>query len=193
MTGDEFYALNRAAWRQWLSEHADRGEGVWVIYDKGPSRVLTYDDIVEEALCFGWVDSIARRRSESQAMLYVAPRKPGSGWSRLNKSRVERLMRAGLMQPRGLAVVETAKIAGSWTALDDVEALIEPDDLAVALAAQPGARTNWDAFPRSTKRAILEWIASAKRPSTRAARVRTTVEEAAVGRRANQWRQPKGT
>ena len=189
---DEVYVPDRTAWRRWLTEHAARSQGVWLVYDKGPDRSLSYDDIVEEALCVGWVDSKPRSRSERQSMLYVAPRRPGSSWSRLNKERVERLTAEGRMQPRGLAVVESARADGSWSALDEVETLVEPDDLAAALNEQPSARAHWDRFPRSTRRAILEWIAGAKTATTRAARIQSTADEAAAGRRANQWRQPKG-
>jgi len=187
---DEVYVRSRAEWRQWLCDNAARSSGIWLVYDKGPARTLSYDDIVEEALCFGWIDSKPRRLDETRAMLYVAPRTPTSAWSRLNQQRAERLIAAGLMQPAGLAAIETAKRNGSWAALEDVEQLIEPDDLRAALAHDARARDHWDRFPRSAKRAILEWIGSAKTPETRAKRVAQTVTEAAAGRRANQWRQP---
>jgi uncharacterized protein YdeI (YjbR/CyaY-like superfamily) len=125
-------------------------------------------------------------------MLYLAPRKPRSSWSRVNKERVERLIATGAMTPAGLAVVETARVSGTWNALDDVEDGVKPDDLAAALDAVPSARRQWNAFPRSARRAILEWLNAAKRPETRAQRVATAVAEAAEGRRANQWRQPAG-
>jgi uncharacterized protein YdeI (YjbR/CyaY-like superfamily) len=182
---------DRAAWRAWLSEHAETSAGVWLVYTKGAGRTLPYDAIVEEALCFGWVDSLPRSLDDASAMLYVAPRKARSSWSRVNKERIERLTAAGLMAPPGIRAVETAKANGSWAALDEVETLEEPPDLRRALDAVPPARTAWDGFPRSAKRAILEWIGAAKRDETRAQRVRTTVEEAAAGRRADQWRQPK--
>jgi uncharacterized protein YdeI (YjbR/CyaY-like superfamily) len=125
-------------------------------------------------------------------MLWIAPRKRRSSWSKVNKERIERLVAAGLMTAAGLAVVDAAKRDGSWSALDEVETLAEPDDLRAALDADTAARTEWDAFPRSAKRAILEWINAAKRSETRAARIAETVSEAHVGRRAHQWRQPKG-
>jgi uncharacterized protein YdeI (YjbR/CyaY-like superfamily) len=108
----------------------------------------------------------------------------------VNKQRVERLTAAGLMTPAGLAAVEVARERGTWTALDEVEDGVEPDDLRAALDAVPAARREWDAFPRSARRAILEWVGSAKRPATRAQRVATVVGEASEGRRANQWRRP---
>jgi uncharacterized protein YdeI (YjbR/CyaY-like superfamily) len=186
-------AADRAAWRSWLAAHAgpDRREGVWVVYEKGP-RGLTYEAIVEEALCFGWVDSQGRGLDEARTMLWVAPRKKGSGWARTNKARVERLAADGRMTPAGTAVVERAKADGTWSLLDDVENLTEPPDLVAALDAVPAARTAWNAFPRSAKRAILEWITLAKRPATRVARIAATVAEAAEGRRANQPGRPKG-
>ena len=153
---------------------------------------VPYGDVVEEALCFGWVDSLPRKLDDQRSQLLVTPRKPGSRWSKLNRERVERLSAAGRMAPAGLAVVEAAKADGTWTALDAVEALEEPGDLRAALDAEPEARRQWDAFPRSTRRGILEWILAAKRPETRAARVRETAEQAARGVRANQWRQPGG-
>ena len=186
------YVADRAAWRTWLTEHAAHSTGIWLVYDKGPRRQLSYTDIVEEALCFGWVDSRPRALDDTRAMLYLAPRKPSSSWSRANKQRVERLTAAGDMTPDGLAVVEAARTSGTWSALDEVEDGVEPDELTAALDAVPAARGQWDAFPRSARRAILEWLNGAKRPETRARRVATVVAEAAEGRRANQWRQPGG-
>jgi uncharacterized protein YdeI (YjbR/CyaY-like superfamily) len=189
--GDErVFAADRAAWRAWLLEHHDRPDGVWLVYDKVPPRRLSYDAIVEEALCFGWVDSTSRALDETRTMLYLAPRKKGSGWARTNKERIERLSAAGLMAPAGRASVERAKADGTWTLLDDVENLTEPPELAAALDAVPAARTAWNGFPPSARKAILQWITLAKRPATRAARIAETVSAAADGRRANEW-QPK--
>ena len=118
----------------------------------------------------------------------MTPRKPKSGWSRPNKERIERLLAAGLMAPAGLAAVEAARASGTWTALDAVERLEEPAELARALDADADARRHWDAFPRSAKRGILEWISNAKKPETRARRVAETARLAARDERANQWR-----
>ena len=189
---EQVHAADRAAWWRWLEEHAATSGGVWLVYDKGPARQLSYDDIVEEALCFGWVDSLPRKLDDARSMLYVAPRKPRSGWSRANKERVERLIAAGAMTPAGLAVVEAARASGTWTALDAVEDGVEPEDLRTALDAVPAARASWDGFPRSVRRGLLEWLGSARRAQTRAQRVATIVAEAAEGRRANQWRPPSG-
>jgi uncharacterized protein YdeI (YjbR/CyaY-like superfamily) len=145
------------------------------------------DAAVEEALCFGWIDSKPSKLDEQRTMLWFAPRKPGSGWSKLNKDRVERLQTAGLIAEPGLAKIAAAQADGSWHALDAVEALEIPADLAAALAAHPPAEANFAAFPRSAKRGILEWIANARKPDTRAKRIQETAKLAAENLRANQW------
>ena len=195
MTCDQLLVETRVEWREWLALHHSAAPGIWLVtWKKATGRPRpTYDDVVEEALCVGWVDSLPRTLGEARSQLLVTPRKPRSNWSRANKQRVDRLTAAGLMLPAGLAVVEAARQDGSWTALDLVEALEEPPALRAALDARPDARTAWEQFPRSTRRAILEWIGSARTPTTRDRRIATTVAEAAVGRRANQWRQPSGT
>jgi uncharacterized protein YdeI (YjbR/CyaY-like superfamily) len=181
---------SRAEWRAWLEANHDRSGSLWLVtYKKASGRpTLSNDDIVEEALCFGWIDSLPRKLDSERTMLLLSPRKPGSLWSALNKRRAERIIAAGLMRPAGLALIEAAQADGSWTALDAVEALAIPDDLAAALDARPPARTHFEAFPRSAKRGILEWILQAKRPETRARRVEETARLAERNERANQWR-----
>ena len=184
------HPLTREEWRTWLEQNHGRAEGVWLIsYKKGANKPgFSYDAAVEEALCFGWVDSKPAKLDEERTMLWFAPRKAGSNWARSNKERVERLVAAGLMAPAGLAKVAAAKEDGSWYALDAIENLELPPDLAAALAANPAAQGCFEAFPRSAKRGILEWIGNAKRPETRARRIDETVTLAAENRRANQWR-----
>lgn len=121
-------------------------------------------------------------------MLWFAPRKPRTGWSRPNKERVERMLREGLMHPAGLAKVEQAKADGSWTSLDAIEDLQVPPDLERALAAYPRAAQHFLAFPRSAKRGILEWIQASRKAETRAVRVMETARLADRNQRANQWR-----
>ncbi len=187
---NSFHALTRAEWREWLAQNHTRPEGVWLItYKKASGKPApTYEETVEEALCFGWVDSKGNKLDDERTMLWFAPRKKGSGWARPNKERVERLIQAGLMMPAGLAKIEAAKQDGSWNALDAVEALETPPDLETALLANPPAQENFNAFPRSVKRSILEWISTAKRPETRAARIEETARLAAQNLRAHQWR-----
>lgn len=185
------HPLTRAEWRAWLERHHTRPNGVWLItYKKATGKPrVEYDEAVEEALCFGWIDSKANKLDDERSLLWFAPRKPRTGWSRPNKERVERLLAAGLMAPAGLAKVEAARRDGSWSALDAVEDLEVPPDLATALAGYPAARAHFDAFPRSARRSILEWIASAKTAPTRARRIEETARLAEENRRANQWRQ----
>lgn len=180
---------SREAWRKWLAANHARSPGIWLVTHKKAEgdRHVPYEATVEEALCFGWIDSKGRKLDERRSMLLMTPRKRGSGWSRPNKERLERLFAAQQMEPAGIATVEAAKADGSWTALDDIENLVEPDDLRAALDATPAAREHWDAFPRSVKRATLEWISLAKRPQTRAKRIEETATLAARGERANQW------
>jgi len=187
---NSIHPKTRLEWRQWLEQHHTRREGIWLIsYKKATGKPrLEYDEAVEEALCFGWIDSKPNKLDAERSMLWFAPRKPGTNWSKINQDRVEKLIAAGLMAPAGLAKVEAAQNDGSWYALDAVEALQIPPDLAAALAAFPNAARNFDAFPRSVKRGILEWISIAKRPETRTMRIQETARLADQNIRANQWR-----
>lgn len=191
---DSFHPTSRRVWRAWLAANHRREAGIWLIFFKkatGEPRV-EYGEAVEEALAFGWIDSKPRALDARRSMLWFAPRKKGSGWSRANQERVERLLQAGLMEPAGLEKVEAAKRDGSWSSLDAVEALEVPPDLAAALGAKPSAARHFEAFPRSTKKGILEWIQGAKKPETRAKRVAETARLAARNVRANQWRPAGG-
>jgi uncharacterized protein YdeI (YjbR/CyaY-like superfamily) len=178
----------REQWRGWLAEHHAGATGVWVVtFKQGAGRPrVSYDALVEEALAFGWVDSRSKGLDEHRTQLLVTPRRPGSRWSGSNKTRVARLVAEGRMAPAGLEAVERAKADGSWTALDAVEALEEPDDLRAGLDGEPAARAHWEGFPPGARRAILEWIVTARRPETRARRIAETVREAGHGRRANE-------
>jgi uncharacterized protein YdeI (YjbR/CyaY-like superfamily) len=181
---------DRAAWRAWLAQHHTRPSGVWLLIKKKGSTApgISYEDAAEEALCFGWIDGKANRYDDDHYRLWLSPRKPKSMWSAVNKERVAELTRRGLIEPPGRAVIELAKANGSWDALNASDALEVPDDLADALDALPPARKHWNAFPPSTRKQILAWIGSAKRPETRAKRVAQTAELAASNIRANQPR-----
>ncbi len=179
----------REEWRRWLADNHADSDGVWLVFWKvatGRPRI-PYAEAVEEALCVGWIDSLGNRLDDERHLLLMTPRKRGSGWSRPNKERVERLTAAGLLRPAGLAAVEAAMADGSWTALDAVEDLVEPPELTAALDAVPAARASWDGFSPSARKGILQWIASAKRPGTRARRVEQSAALAAEGKKANQW------
>ena len=177
----------------WLVEHHARSDGAWLVtWKKGRGPYVPYPEVVRELLCFGWIDSQGRKVDDDRWSVRIAPRRPGSGWSRVNKEHLAVLVAEGRIQPAGMAAIDRAKADGSWSRLDEVETLREPTDLRTALDAVPEARREWDAFPPSARRAILEWVAGAKAQSTRERRIISVVGEAAVGRRANQWRQPKG-
>ena len=185
---------NLAAWRRWLERHHGRAESVWLVYArKGNAQGVGLVDACVEALSFGWIDSLPRKLDATRSMILMSPRKPGSAWSALNKRRVAQAEAEGRMAPPGRVKIAAAKKDGSWSKLDAVEALALPPDLAAALTGRPGAAAAFDAFPRSVKRGILEWIGTAKRPETRAARIADTAEKAAKGERANQWRGPAQT
>ena len=176
-------------WRDWLLAHHATEAGAWLVSWKAPTGKpsVKYELAVEEALCVGWIDSAGRTLDDERRALWFTRRKPGSGWARTNKERIVRLEAEGRMLPAGRALIDAAKADGSWTLLDDVEKLIVPDDLAAAFDRYPGSRQNFDAFPPSARRAILEWIVQAKRDVTRSARLEESARLAAQNVRANQW------
>lgn len=188
---NSIHPKSRAEWRKWLEANHRRTEGVWLItYKKATGKPrVDYAEAVEEALCFGWIDSKGNKLDDERSMLWMAPRKVKTGWSKLNKERVNKLIKAGLMAPAGLAKVEAAKKDGSWNALDSVAALEIPPDLARAFSKNKRAKEYFEDFPRSVKGAILQWIISAKKPETRAKRIEETVTKAEKNIRANQWQQ----
>jgi len=175
------------AWRDWLAEHHRMVDGVWLARWTSASghQTIAYEAIVEEALCFGWIDGLVNSLPDGRQAHLMTPRRRGSGWSLSNKERIERLAAAGRMTAAGLAAIEAARADGSWAMHDDADALIEPGDLAAALAARPGARLYWDTFSPSARRSLLRWLTSARRSETRVRRVTEIVAEAEQGRRAN--------
>ena len=143
---------------------------------------------MEEALCFGWIDSKPNKRDEQSYYQFFSKRSPKSNWSKVNKDKVTTLIEKGLMQPAGMAMVELAQQKGTWNALEEVENVSLPPDLEACFKQDPTAFVHWEAFPRSTKRGILEWIQNAKKPETRLKRIQETVRLAALNQRANQYR-----
>jgi uncharacterized protein YdeI (YjbR/CyaY-like superfamily) len=181
---------DRAAWRRWLERHHATSGSVRLALVKGTSDVrgVRYAEAVEEALCFGWIDSTAGRLDNDRYTVLMTRRKAKSGWSAVNKQRVERLVREGRMAAPGHAAIEAAKADGSWSKLDASHALEVPRDLATALRAFPNAKRHFDAFPPSARRIILQWIDDAKRPETREKRIADTARLAERNVRANQPR-----
>ena len=169
---------SRAQWRAWLVANHSQAEGVWLVSYKKHcgDRYVAWPEIVQELLCFGWIDARMRRVDEDRVKRHVSPRKPGSIWSALNKRHIAELQEKGLMTPAGQRLIDAAKADGSWTFLDDIDALIEPDDLVAALDASPEARASWDATKPSERKQALYHIKTAKRPDTRARRIEQIVE-----------------
>jgi uncharacterized protein YdeI (YjbR/CyaY-like superfamily) len=174
---------SRAEWRRWLAANPDRHEGLWVVYRKKSSSLdgPVYGELVEEALCFGWIDSQSRRVDGDRMMQWFSPRRKGGLWSALNKERIERLLRAGLMTERGKFAIEVAKADGSWSQTDEVDALIVPTDLQDAFGAAPDAEAAFRALLDSAKKQTLWWIHTAKRPATRANRIEETIRRLTAG------------
>jgi uncharacterized protein YdeI (YjbR/CyaY-like superfamily) len=176
-----YYAKDRKAWRNWLEKNHAKSAGIWLIYYKKSSgkRRVEYNDAVEEALCFGWIDSTTRPIDDEKYMQRFTPRKPKSGWSGLNKQRIERMIQKGLMTSVGLEKIEIAKKNGSWESLDKIYAPIEqlqiPDDLEKAFSKNKKAKTNFHNFPVFARRQFLYWINAAKRDETRKARIKQAV------------------
>jgi uncharacterized protein YdeI (YjbR/CyaY-like superfamily) len=172
-----FTPPSRSDWRAWLASHPDRREGLWIVYRKKSSGLEgpIYDDLVEEALCFGWIDSQARRVDDDRMMQWFSRRRPGGLWSALNKQRIERLVAEGLMTEQGQAAIDAAKADGSWSQTDEVDALMAPPDLETALAAASDARAAYEALPDTVKKQHLWWVHSAKRSTTRAERIEELV------------------
>lgn len=178
------------AWRSWLEAHHTTTASVWLIIYKKDSGVSSvhYPEAVDEALCYGWVDSKPNKRDEKSYYQFFSKRNPKSNWSRVNKNKVARLRAEGKMASAGEEMVRVAQETGTWTALDAVENLEVPGDLQQALDQNPSAQKYWEAFPRSAKRGILEWILQAKRPETREKRIAETTAKAAADIRANHYR-----
>jgi len=184
-TGPHGYEIveagDRRAWRRWLEQNHAIAKGAWVVRPRrAGGSGLDYDALVEEALCFGWIDSREQPVDDERIIQLVTPRKPGSSWARSNKEQVARLTLA----EAGRRVVEVAKADGSWSRYDSAEALELPGDLVAALASNAAAAEQFDGFSDAAKRNILRWLIDAKRDETRAKRIAETVRLAAKGERA---------
>jgi uncharacterized protein YdeI (YjbR/CyaY-like superfamily) len=181
-----YHPRDAAAWRSWLEHHHASARGVWVASWK-PSTdrpAVPYDRLVEEAICFGWIDSTAGTLDDERRLQLMTPRKAKSGWTRLNRQRVADLEAAGRMTDAGRKAAEVAQANGWWSLYDSVEDLVEPPELATALDAVPAARAAWDAFPPSARKQMLWSVVTAAKPETRASRIAKIVREAEQGRRA---------
>jgi uncharacterized protein YdeI (YjbR/CyaY-like superfamily) len=185
------HAKTRKAWRKWLEKNHRSEKSVWLIIYKKESETpsVYYPEAVDEALCFGWIDSKPNKRDDNSYYQFFSRRNPKSNWSKVNKDKVANLIAQGLMNSSGLEMVEMAKQNGTWTALDEVEKINIPDDLQNLFSKYKIAFDNWEKFPRSSKRGILEWIMNAKKPETRQKRIEETVSLAEKNIKANHYRQ----
>jgi uncharacterized protein YdeI (YjbR/CyaY-like superfamily) len=190
---NSLYAKSRLEWRKWLQQNYDVKKSVWLILSHKNSKTpsVTYEEAVEEALCFGWIDSRANKKNSESYYLFFAKRNPKSYWSKSNRDRAEKLIQQGLMTQAGLDMIDLAKKTGTWNALDKVQNLQIPDDLANLFEQNKKAFENFLAFPNSSKQIILYWILEAKRPETRKKRVEETVALAEKNIRANHYQQAK--
>ena len=184
MPGDDAYQrfqpVTRSAWRMWLATNHEAARGVWVVtWKQGAGRVgPSYEDIVEEALCFGWVDSRRQKVDADRSALLCTPRKPRSAWAATNKARIVRLIAEKKMQPSGIAAIEEAKRNGTWDATPRIDPAELPDDLARALSKNATAQKHWDAFPPSVRKQFIGWVVTAVKPETRMRRIERTVGQA---------------
>lgn len=172
-----YYARSRKAWRAWLQKNHEKSSGIWLIYYKketGKPRVA-YADAVEEALCFGWIDSTQRKLDDERFIQRFTPRKPKSVWSALNKSRIKKLIAAGLMTPAGLEKIAIAKKNGAWTSIDHVENLEVPPDLQKALNRNKTALAGFNKSSRTLRKQLLLSVSSARLPETRARRIEAII------------------
>jgi uncharacterized protein YdeI (YjbR/CyaY-like superfamily) len=175
-----FYPQSRAAWRKWLEKNHLSQQSVWVVFyaKKSAKKSITWSEAVDEALCFGWIDSKKIKIDTETSHQFFSKRKEQSTWSRINKVKVEQLIESGQMRAAGYESIALAKKNGSWTILDDVEELIVPNDLEGALSASPGAKEYFMSLSKSSRKAILQWVTLAKRPETRHKRLVEIVERA---------------
>jgi uncharacterized protein YdeI (YjbR/CyaY-like superfamily) len=184
----------RSAWRQWLQDNHSSSLGIWLIYHKKQSgrRAFSYGEAVEEALCFGWIDSAPRKLDDKRAMLKFTPRKPLSAWSKLNKQRIKKLVKDGMMTDAGLSKIKRARKDGSWHKLTSADSHIDndslPGELLKAFAKNKKALKNFRSFAPGYRKRFLFWISSAKRPETKEARIEQTVRMAAADKKPG----PKG-
>ena len=178
---DQLLLVDRAQWRAWLETNHQSRDFIWLIFHKVGSsgRSIDYESAVLEALCFGWIDSKVQRIDDERYQQFFSVRKPTGNWNGLNKRRVARLQKEGLMTEAGLEAIAIAKENGAWDFLDDVEAMVVPDDLAEAFT--PEGRAAFDEFSNTKKQGILFWVKQAKREATRADRIAKTVDAAARG------------
>jgi uncharacterized protein YdeI (YjbR/CyaY-like superfamily) len=186
---ETFCPISPQAWRKWLEENHQSKESIWLIYYKKKSNTpsLSWSEAVDEALCFGWIDSTAKSLDDDTYMQFFCKRKPNSVWSKVNKIKIKQLQDAALMAQAGLDSIEKAKQNGSWTILDDVEELIIPDDLEKAFESLSGSKDFFLSLSKSIRKAILQWLVLAKQQETRQKRINEIAERASQNLKPKQF------
>lgn len=176
---ETFYPRSQAEWRDWLEANHITKQSVWVIFYKKKTKIpsLVWSDAVDEAICFGWIDSKIKPIDDEKFMQFFSQRKPKSVWSKVNKAKVERLAAAGLMTEAGLKAIEVAKQNGSWTILDEAEDDTVPQDLVNELQKIKGGMDYFQSLSKSNRKMYLHRIAVAKRPETKQKRIADMIRE----------------
>lgn len=186
---EQFYPKTRKQWRKWLMKNHKVKDAVWVVFynKKSTNTSISWSDAVDEALCFGWIDSVKKSLDTEASIQFFSKRKSKSTWSKINKEKVEKLIESGHMTEAGLAIIEIAKQNGSWNILDDVENLIVPDDLLKALKAKKNAEDYFHSLSKSVRKSMLQWLVLAKRPETRKSRIKIIAEHAGKRQKPKQF------
>lgn len=187
---EEYCPVDKQDWRKWLELNHDKKQAVWLIFykKKSPHYNLNWSDSVDEALCYGWIDSTKKTIDEERYKQYFSKRKEKSNWSKINKEKIQFLVEHGLMHESGYKSIEVAKENGSWMILDEVEALVIPVDLKEEFINYKGSFEYFDGFTKSVKKMLLHWIVSAKRAETRKKRILEVVEHASKNLKPKQFR-----
>jgi uncharacterized protein YdeI (YjbR/CyaY-like superfamily) len=187
---EDYCPKNKDGWRQWLALNHKRKDAVWLIFykKKSPSYNLSWSESVDQALCFGWIDSTKRTIDSEKYKQYFSRRKAKSNWSKINKDKMKTLIDQGLMKGEGCKCIEIAKENGSWTILDEVEELVIPGDLLVVFANYEGSKEYFDSLSKSVRKILLYWVVSAKREETRQKRILDIVENASEKLKPKQFR-----
>ncbi|MEM1257021.1 MAG: YdeI/OmpD-associated family protein [Bacteroidota bacterium] len=169
----ELYFKGDTDWRHWLHEHHHTSIGVYLIFYKvdHPKPSMRWEEAVRVALCYGWIDSTVKSLGNGKRRQYFCPRKPKSVWSKVNKDHLKELEENGLIHESGYRAIELAKENGSWTALDDVENGVVPNDLQKAFNRNKKAFTNYQNFTQGQRKSYLYWLNQAKRDETRQKRI----------------------
>ena len=190
---EQFYPETKQQWRKWLEKNHSRKDAVWLMYYKknAGKPTINWSEAVDEALCFGWIDSKAETIDTDRYRQYFCKRKPNSTWSKINKQKIKLLTSNGLMAQAGIDVITIAKQNGSWTILDEVEELIIPAELEKAFETFENSKDYFLSLSKSKKKGLLQWIALAKTDATRQKRIFELAANASQNQQPKQFRPKK--